>query len=95
MPDSSPSRYIARISRKTGKEIPGPIDPDELLVHAWRDKHPLEVAVQFLASRAVQLTVREDRVRAGLKFLNTAARGLASAGALVGGEAMGRGARRG
>ena len=94
IPDSSPSRYIARVSRTTGKEIPGPIDPDELLVHAWRDKHPLEVAVQFLASRAVQLTVREDRVRAGLKLLNKAARGVAAAGAIVGGEAVGREAKR-
>jgi nucleoside-diphosphate-sugar epimerase len=93
-PDSSPSRYIARIGRKTGREIPGPIDPDELLVHAWRDKHLLEVAAQFLASRAVQLTVREDRVRAGLKLLNSAAAKLASAGTLVGGEAVGREARR-
>ena len=94
VPDSSPSRYIARISRKTGKEIPGPIDPEELLVHAWRDKHPLEVTVQFLASRAVQLTVREDRVRAGLKLLNSAARKLAAAGTLLGGEAFGREAKR-
>jgi nucleoside-diphosphate-sugar epimerase len=94
VPESSPSRYIARVSRKTGKEIPGPIDPDELLVHAWRDKHPLEVTVQFLASRAVQLTVREDRVRAGLKLLNTAAARLAAAGAVVGGEKVGREAKR-
>jgi nucleoside-diphosphate-sugar epimerase len=94
VPDSAPSRYIARISRKTGKEIPGPIDPDELLVHAWRDKHPLEVTAQFLASRAVQLTVREDRVRAGLKLLNTAAGKLAAAGTLLGGEAFGREAKR-
>ena len=93
-PDSSPSRYIARVSRKTGKEIPGPIDPDELLVHAWRDKHPLEVAAQYLASRAIQLTVREDRVRAALKLLNTAAAKLAAAGTMVGGEAVGREAKR-
>jgi len=92
--DSSPARYIARVSRKTGKEIPGPIDPDELLVHAWRDKHFLEVAVQFLASRAIQLTVREDRVRAGLKLLNTAAGKLAAASAVVGGEKMKREAQR-
>jgi nucleoside-diphosphate-sugar epimerase len=92
--DSSPSRYIARVSRKTGKEIPGPIDPDELLVHAWRDKHFLEVTAQFLASRAIQLTVREDRVRAGLKLLNTAAGKLAAASAVVGGERMKREAQR-
>jgi nucleoside-diphosphate-sugar epimerase len=94
LPDSSPSRYIARVSRKTGKEIPGPIDPDELLVHAWRDKHPLEVAAQFLASRAIHLAVREDRVRAGLKLLNSAAARLAGAGAVLGGEKMRREAQR-
>jgi male sterility protein len=94
VPDSSPSRYIARVSRKTGQEIPGPIDPDELLVHAWRDKHLLEVTAQFLASRAIQLTVREDRVRGALKVLNTAAARLASVGAAVGGERVGREAKR-
>jgi len=34
-----PSRYIAKISLLTGKEILRPIDPDDLLVHAHRDKN--------------------------------------------------------
>ncbi|MGZ6987611.1 MAG: hypothetical protein ACXVH0_01475, partial [Thermoanaerobaculia bacterium] len=30
--ESSPSRYIARVSLATGKEVLRPIDPDDLLV---------------------------------------------------------------
>src|SRR5262249_43662916 len=87
--DVSPSRYIARISRRTHHEIPGPIDPDELLVHAHRDQHPLEVAAQFVASRILHLTKKEDLVQQGLRTINmlgsTAAR---AAGALIGGKAV-------
>jgi nucleoside-diphosphate-sugar epimerase len=65
----SPAGYIARIDRATGKELGGPIDPHELLVHAHRDNHPVEIAIQFLASRAVQVTGNESIVRDGLKVL--------------------------
>ncbi|HVQ30127.1 MAG TPA: hypothetical protein VMV21_11135, partial [Vicinamibacteria bacterium] len=50
-PDSAPGHYIVKVNRETGREIPGAIDPDDLLVHAHRDKHPLEIAAQFAASR--------------------------------------------
>jgi nucleoside-diphosphate-sugar epimerase len=70
-PDLSPSRYIARTRMATGEEISKPIDPDELLVHAHRDKHPLEIATQFLAGRLLRLTGNEERVRAGMKSANT------------------------
>src|SRR5262245_34209118 len=87
--DVSPSRYIARISRRTHQEIPGPIDPDELLVHAHRDQHPLEVAAQFVASRIVHFTKKEDLVHQGLRAINllgsTAAR---AAGAVIGGKVV-------
>jgi nucleoside-diphosphate-sugar epimerase len=93
--DASPARYIARVSRASGQEIPGPIDPDELLVHAHRDHHPVEVAAQFLASRVVQLTGREGAVGDGLRALNTVGSLLArGAGALVGGERLEKQARR-
>jgi nucleoside-diphosphate-sugar epimerase len=69
-PDLSPTRYIARISRLSGEEIPGPIDPDELLVHAHRDKHPVEVAAQFMASRVLALTGNEARVGDLLRRVN-------------------------
>jgi len=68
--DISPSRYIARVNRRTGKELPGPIEPDELLVHAHRDQHPVEVIAQFLGSRVLQLTGRERMVEATLRRLN-------------------------
>jgi nucleoside-diphosphate-sugar epimerase len=93
--DASPARYIARVARATGQEIPGPIDPDELLVHAHRDHHPVEVAAQFLANRVVQLTGREGAVGDGLRALNTVGSLLArGAGALVGGERLEEQARR-
>jgi nucleoside-diphosphate-sugar epimerase len=93
--DFSPGRYIARISLATGQEIPGPIDPDELLVHAHRDRHPLEVAVQFLASRVVGLTGKEAVVRRGLKAVNTLGQWLASGiGAASGSRAAAERAKR-
>ena len=68
--DISPSRYIARVNRRTGQELPGPIEPDELLVHAHRDQHPVEVIAQFLGSRVLQLTGRERLVESTLRRLN-------------------------
>ena len=69
-PDPAPGHYIARVYRETGEEIPGPIDPDDLLVHAHRDKHPLEIAAQFAASRFVQLTGNERVAREGIRAVN-------------------------
>ena len=54
--DTSPSRYVARVDRLTGEEIDGAIHPEELLVHTYRDHHPVDLTVQFLASRLVDLT---------------------------------------
>ena len=67
--DLSPSRYIARVDPQSGREIPGSIDPEELLVHAHRDQHPAEVAAQFVASRVIGLTGKERVVRQGLRAL--------------------------
>jgi len=69
--DLSPSRYLMRVHRRTGEEIPGPIDPDELLIDTHRDNHPLEMTVQFLASRAVKLSGSEAIARKGLRTINT------------------------
>src|SRR5262245_36943624 len=69
--DLSPSRYLMRVHRRTGEEIPGPIDPDELLIDTHRDNHPLEITVQFLASRAVKLSGSEAIARKGLRTINT------------------------
>ncbi|HVR71327.1 MAG TPA: SDR family oxidoreductase [Vicinamibacteria bacterium] len=95
LPDLSPSRYIARISRLTGEEIPGPVDPDELLVHAHRDKHPLEVAAQFMASRVLAVTGNEARVGDILRRVNGLGGKLAEmAGLATGEEWVERTARR-
>jgi nucleoside-diphosphate-sugar epimerase len=66
---SDPARYIARVDKDSGREIPGAIDPDELLVHAHRDQHPAELVAQFAASRVIGLTGRERGVRQGLRAL--------------------------
>jgi nucleoside-diphosphate-sugar epimerase len=69
-PDNSPKHYILRLARESGEELPGPITPDDLLVHAHRDKHPLEIAAQFAASRFIQLTGQEGIAREGIRALN-------------------------
>ncbi len=68
--DMSPSRYITRVDRDTGVEVPGPIDPEQLLVHAHRDNHPVEIAAQFAASRFIELTGNEALVKRGLKAVD-------------------------
>ncbi len=75
--DISPARYIARVNRRSGHELPGPIEPDELLVHAHRDQHPVEVIAQFLGSRVLQLTGRERLVESALRRLNALGEGVA------------------
>jgi nucleoside-diphosphate-sugar epimerase len=78
-PDTSPSRYIARIDRATGRELDVAIQPGELLVHAHRDHHPVDITVQFLASRLVELTGRDWLAREGISRLNRLGGGVAHA----------------
>jgi nucleoside-diphosphate-sugar epimerase len=93
--DSSPSRYIARVSVADGAEVPGPIDPDELLVHAHRDKHLIEVGAQVLASRLIRVTGEEEIVRVGLRKITTLGSSLAEAlGQATGSPTLERGAKR-
>ena len=68
--DMSPSRYIMKIDRATGAEVKEPIEPHDLLVHAHRDNHPVEIAAQFAASRFIQLTGNEAFVKKGLTAIN-------------------------
>ncbi len=84
---SNPSRYIARVARRTGQEVPGDFEPDELLVHAHRDKHPLEVGAQFLASRLIQLTGKEEAVNEVLRLVETVGGRVARLAGLVAGSA--------
>lgn len=89
--ESSPSRYIARISSATGREVLRPIDPDELLIQAHRDKNPLEVTASFLASRLVQVTGNEEKVRDAMKRVNEIGTRLAEgAGRLIGSKGVER-----
>jgi nucleoside-diphosphate-sugar epimerase len=93
--ESSPSRYIAKISMVTGKEIPRPIDPDELLVHAHRDKNPVEVTAAFLASRLVSFSGNEDAVKSRLRKINALGTTIAEAlGSATGSRAVANRAKR-
>ena len=88
---SSPSRYIARMSAATGREVLRPIDPDELLIQAHRDKNPVEVTASFLASRLVQVTGNEEKVRDAMKKVNELGARLAErAGRLIGSKGVER-----
>jgi nucleoside-diphosphate-sugar epimerase len=81
----SPSRYIVRVDRASGEPLPDPIEPADLLVHAHRDQHPVEIAAQFLASRVIQVTGNERLVKGGLRALVAAGSGVARlAGGLTG-----------
>jgi len=80
---------------RTGREVERPLSPEELLVHAHRDKHPVEIVTQFAASRVLDLTGREDLVRRGLRAANSLGT-LAgeAAGRLLGSRRLERTARR-
>lgn len=84
--DSSPSRYIERISKVTGREIPGSIEPDELLVHAHRDHHPVEVAAQIIASRLLRSAGSEGAIDRGLRAINEVGARVAELSGLVAGS---------
>lgn len=93
--DLSPSRYLMRVHRRTGEEIPGSIDPDELLIATHRDNHPLEMMVQFFASRAVQLSGSEAIARKRLRTINTLGTLLAQAvGTAVGSKEVEKQAKK-
>jgi len=67
--------------------MPGPIDPDELLIHAHRDQHPVEFLAEFTASRLIQFTGNEENVGRGLRGLNHLGESLAAiAGFVIGSE---------
>ncbi len=68
--ESSPSQYIAKVSLITGREILRPLDPEDLLVHAHRDRNPVEVLAQFVASRVIDATGNEESVREGMRKVN-------------------------
>ncbi len=87
--DLSPNRYIEKVNRTTGREIAGPIDPDDLLVHAHRDQNLIEVAAQVIASGFIRATGRERAVERGLRAINEmAGRGAELASLFIGGRAF-------
>jgi nucleoside-diphosphate-sugar epimerase len=93
--ESSPSRYIAKVSLATNKEILRPIDPDELLVNAHRDNNPIEVTAQFVASRLIEWTGNEQTVKDGLRRMNALGATIARAlGSATGSKAVEKQAKR-
>src|SRR6266496_541446 len=92
--ESSPSRYIAKVSFSTGKEILRPIDPDDLLVHAHRDKNPIDVTAQYHASRLIQWSGNQNAVKDGLRKVNLLGIQLAEAiGSATGSKAVEKSAK--
>ncbi len=89
--DMSPSQYIVKVDRATGEVLPDPIDPAELLVHAHRDRHPVEIAAQYFASRVVDVTGNEGLVTRGLRLVESAGRGVGRLAANVTGDPSQRG----
>jgi len=93
--DTSPTQYIVKVERATGEPLTDPIDPADLLVHAHRDHHPVEIAAQFLASRFIQLTGNESLVKRGLKLVEVVgSRVGTTVGALTGNPGDARAVRR-
>jgi nucleoside-diphosphate-sugar epimerase len=75
----SPGQYIVKVDRATGEPLSDPIEPRELLVHAHRDHHPVEIAAQFLASRLIDLTGNEGLVKRALRSVERLGRGVGRA----------------
>jgi nucleoside-diphosphate-sugar epimerase len=93
--DMSPSRYIVKVGRASGEPLTDPIDPADLLVHAHRDRHPVEIAAQFLASRFIQVTGNERLVKSGLKLFEAVGSRIGTAvGELTGNPADARAVKR-
>ena len=83
------------MSAATGREVLRPIDPDELLIQAHRDKNPVEVTASFLASRLIQVTGNEEKVRDAMKKVNELGTRLAErAGRLIGSKGVERGTKK-
>jgi nucleoside-diphosphate-sugar epimerase len=93
--DMSPARYIVKVERATGEPLTDPIDPADLLVHAHRDHHPVEIAAQFLASRLVRMTGNETLVKRGLRGIEAVGSRVGRmVGELTGNPADGRAVKR-
>jgi nucleoside-diphosphate-sugar epimerase len=74
-----PDRYLTRVDRDSGREVPGPIRPEELLVGAHRVHGPIGIGAEILASRLVALTGSEWIARHSLRGLRMLGDGLAAA----------------
>ena len=84
--DMSPSQYIVKVDRATGEVLADPIDPAELLVHAHRDRHPVEITAQFVASRLIGVTGNEGLVMRGLRVVESAGRSVGRVAAHLTGD---------
>jgi nucleoside-diphosphate-sugar epimerase len=84
--DMSPSQYIVKVDRASGEALSDPIAPAELLVHAHRDRHPVEITAQFVASRFIRVTGNEGLVVRGLRLVESAGRGVGRLAASLTGD---------
>jgi nucleoside-diphosphate-sugar epimerase len=63
----SPSRYIEKVSLRTGAVLNEEIKPEQLLIHAHRDFHPLDFEARRIMSRIVRKTGDEEKARATIR----------------------------
>ena len=66
-PDSDPSRYIEKVSLRTGEPLDQPIRPHQLLVHSHRDYHVVDVHARYMMSRVIKATGREEEALRKMK----------------------------
>lgn len=66
MQDSDPGHYIERVSLATGEVLPGPIEPQELLVQSHRDYNIVDIYARSLMSWLVR-TSDEEQARSTMK----------------------------
>ncbi len=63
----SPSRYIEKVSLRTGAVLNAEIKPEQLLVHAHRDFHLMDFEARRIMSRIVRKTGDEEKARATIR----------------------------
>ena len=94
-PSTARPRATSPRSPRDRERLANQIDPAELLVHAHRDHHPVEVAVQYFASRLVGVTGNEDGVRQAMRAVNQLGASAAETlGAAIGSETAERQAKK-
>ncbi len=65
--ETSPSRYVEKVSLLTGEVLDEPIEPQQLLVNHHRDYHFADIQARRVMARLVETTGDEELVRQKMK----------------------------